>query len=131
MNLNRLHLTLMIRIHPSPTQLIPSRLTQNPNLIRNHLIPTQLILSLSTQIRLNPTPNRRTQSPMNLTLMNQIRTHWTRLPHSQFPQYKPTDKRMKGLRCPKGIVNESTSSSPLLNRPALTPIVRGEKLACV
>jgi hypothetical protein len=70
-------------------------------------------------------------TPMNQTLMIRIRTHLTRRLHSQSLPNKQTDKRTKGLRAPKGIVNERISSAHLLTRPALTPVVIGGKLACL
>jgi hypothetical protein len=71
-----------------------------------------------------------TRTPMNLSRLNLSRTPQTRLQLSQYLPNKQTDKRKKGLRAPKETVNEGTSLTHLLNRPAITPIVRGWKLAC-
>jgi hypothetical protein len=107
---NRLNLNPMNQILMNLTQLIPTLSTQTPmSLPRNHLNLT----------------------PMNPTLMSRIRAPQTRLLHSQFLPNMQIDKRKKGLGGPKEIVNDGASSTPLLNRPALTPIVGGGKLACV
>ncbi|MGA2906987.1 MAG: hypothetical protein ABSE36_04755 [Terracidiphilus sp.] len=125
---NRLNLTRMI---PSPQTLMNltrNRLNLTP-LTRTHLNLTQLIRILSSRNRLNLI--RLNLTPMNRTLMIRIRTRQTRLQDSQFLPNRQTDKRKKGLGAPKEIVNEGTSLTHLLNRPALTPIVRDGKLACV
>jgi hypothetical protein len=127
----------LIRSRLNLTQLIPNLTTQiqirknltrhRLNLIplnRSRLNPTQLIPSLSIQILMNPIRNRLNLIPMNWTPL-------TRLRPSQFRPNNQTDNRKKGLRALKEPVNESASLTPLLNRPALTRIVRGRKLACV
>ncbi len=118
-------------IHSSQTltNLIRNRLNPNStrsirSLIQSRLSSTQLIPSLSTQILTNLIRNR-------LNLTQKGRTQQTRLRHSQYLPSKQTDKRMRGLRAPKEAVNEGPSSTHLLNRPALTPIVRGGKSARV
>jgi len=126
MNLTRNHLTL-IRMNRS--RLIPNLTRNYLNLIPmspSLLIPIQLIPNLSTRTPMNPIRNC-----LNLNQTSPIRTLLTRLRRSHCLLNKQTDKRQKELIAPKAIVNERTSSTPLLNRPAHTPTVRGGKLACV
>ena len=123
MTLNR---NLMTRNRLSRTQMIP--ILSRSNLTRSRLIPIPMNLIRN---RLNLIPMNRTRNPEPDPdepdpdpADAAPRIHNT-------PPNKRTDKRKKGLRAPKEIVNEGASSTPLLNRPALTPIVRGGKLACV
>jgi hypothetical protein len=64
-------------------------------------------------------------------LMSRILTPQRRLRHLQDLLYKQIDKRKKGLRARGKTVNDGTSLTLPLNRPALVPIVRGEELACL
>jgi hypothetical protein len=145
LNQTRRHLNLMNLIRPNLTPLIPILLirlsltrhrlnlnSMNPSrLSLTPLIPSPLILSSLTRHRLSlnsMNPSRLsllnlTLTRLNLTPMSLSRTLEPRLPHSQFPPNKQTDKRKKGLRVPKETVNEGTSSTHLLKRPTLTPII--------
>jgi len=131
----------LIRNHLNLSQLIPSLSTRIPNLTPNRLSLTPLIPSLSTRIpnlthhRLNltpwiPTQSNRIQTLLNLTQHRPNLTPQTQLRPSQFRPNKRTDKRKRGLRGTKETLNEGISLTPLLNRQALSPIVRGWKLAC-
>jgi hypothetical protein len=159
LNRNPLSLNPMNPNRLNPIHLIPSLSTQSltrilTNPTRNHLIltpmnrnrlnltrlsPIQPIPSLPTQILTNlsrPILTRSNLIPMSWTWMSRspmsrLRTLQARLRHSQCLPYKQTYKRKRGLRAPEQIVNDGTSLTPLLNRPALSPIVHSGKLARV
>jgi hypothetical protein len=106
----------------------------NPNLKNPSLMNLSLTQNRLSRIRMNPNlmnPNLTSRILTSRNLMSRILTPQRRLRHLQDLLYKQIDKRKKGLRARGKTVNDGTSLTLPLNRPALVPIVRGEELACL
>jgi hypothetical protein len=106
----------------------------NLSLTQNRLSRIRMNLNLMNLNLMNPNlmnPNLMSRILTSRNLMSRILTPQRRLRHLQDLLYKQIDKRKKGLRARGKTVNDGTSLTLPLNRPALVPIVRGEELACL
>jgi hypothetical protein len=111
----------------------------NPNLKNPSLMNLSLTQNRLSRIRMNlnlmnpnlMNPNLTSRILTSRILMSRILTPQRCLRHLQDLLYKQIDKRKKGLRARGKTVNDGTSLTLPLNRPALVPIVRGEELACL